>query len=63
MAEPKVTMTVRKASDAASIIDIEGEITGFAETTLMDAYSEATTDGINNIILNFVSLCRAAHGF
>jgi len=41
---------------SASIIDIQGEVTGFAEGTLMDAYSEASSDGAKAIILNFSDL-------
>jgi len=43
MTEAKVTMSVRSVSDSASIIDIQGEITSFAESVLMDAYSQATS--------------------
>ena len=56
MTEVKVTMDVRSASDAASIIDIQGEITSFAENVLMDAYTQATSGGANIIILNFEGL-------
>ena len=53
MTQADVTMSVRKATDRASIVDIQGEMTGFAENQLMDAYTEATSDGANAIILNF----------
>ena len=39
MPEAKVTMNVRPASDRASVIEIHGEITAFAEKALMDASS------------------------
>jgi anti-sigma B factor antagonist len=39
-----------------SIIDIQGEVTGFAETALMDAYTEASSNGTRAIILNFSEL-------
>ncbi len=56
MTEAKVTMSVRSVSDSASIIDIQGEITSFAESVLMDAYSQATSGGAKIIILNFEGL-------
>jgi anti-sigma B factor antagonist len=56
MTEAKVTMSVRSASDAASVIDIQGEITSFAEDMLMDAYTKATSGGATVIVLNFEGL-------
>lgn len=53
MTQADVTMSVRKATDQASIIDIQGEVTGFAESQLTDAYTEATSGGAKAIILNF----------
>ena len=53
MTEAKVTMSVRSVSDSASIIDVQGEITSFAENVLTDAYTEATSGGAKVIILNF----------
>jgi anti-sigma B factor antagonist len=51
-----VTMTVRPAGKAASIIDIQGEINAFAENELMDAYTRASSNGAKSIILNFSGL-------
>ena len=42
MPEAQVKMNVRKASEKVSIIDVEGELTAFAEDVLMDAYNQAT---------------------
>lgn len=61
MTEAKVTMEVRSADSATlagsvSIIDVQGEITSFAENVLMEAYTRATSDGANVIILNFEGL-------
>lgn len=61
MTEPKVTMEVRSADSATlagsvSIIDVQGEITSFAENVLMDAYTQATSEGADVIILNFEGL-------
>lgn len=56
MTDSKVTMQVRPVSDTASIVDIQGEITSFAENVLMDAYNQATGNGANTIVLNFEDL-------
>jgi len=56
MSKDQVTMNVRKPNDKASIIDINGEVTGFAENTLMDAYTEASSGDSRAIILNFSGL-------
>jgi anti-sigma B factor antagonist len=51
-----VTMTVRKISESASVIDIQGEINAFAESALMDAFIQAASGGTKAIILNFTGL-------
>ncbi len=56
MPQANVVMTVRKVSDTASIIDIEGEVSAFAEDVLMEAYAEASTPTTRMIILNFSKL-------
>jgi anti-sigma B factor antagonist len=56
MPQANVVMTVRKVSDTASIIDIEGEVSAFAEDVLMEAYAEASTQTTRKIILNFSRL-------
>jgi anti-sigma B factor antagonist len=56
MAEEKVQMTARKFNNNTSIIDIQGEINAFAENVLMDAYTQATSQGAKNIVLNFSEL-------
>lgn len=54
--QANVTMTVRKISQSASVIDIQGEINAFAENVLMDAYTQAASGGAKDIILNFAGL-------
>ncbi len=49
-------MDVRKVSDKVSVIDVEGELTAFAEGVLMDAYNQASNDGARAIVLNFEGL-------
>jgi len=56
MTKVSVTMNVRKAGADTSIIDIQGEINAFAENALMDAYTQASSNGARNILLNFNDL-------
>jgi anti-sigma B factor antagonist len=56
MAPANVRMQVRKVDPKVSIIDISGEVTSAAETTLMDAYGDATAGGARVIVLNFSGL-------
>jgi len=56
MPQAKVVMNVRKVSPTASIIDIQGEVSAFAEDTLMEASAEASTPTTRAIILNFSGL-------
>ena len=53
MTQAPVKMTVRKVSDRASIVDIEGDVTAACEDALMEAYADATTDKTRGIVLNF----------
>ncbi len=43
-------------NDHTSIIEIQGEITAFAETSLMDAYNKVNTPTLKRLILNFSRL-------
>ena len=56
MPQAQVKMNVRKAAENAAVIDIEGELTGFAEGVLMDAYEQASEGGVRGIVLNFEGL-------
>jgi anti-sigma B factor antagonist len=55
MTEPNVRMSVRR-EPGATIIAIEGEMTGFAEERLMQAYGQAGEEPARAIILNFTGL-------
>lgn len=55
MSQPLIT-TVRSVNETIRIIDIQGDLTAQAETTLMNAYDEASQKGIKAIILNFDGL-------
>ena len=56
MPQAKVTMNVRKANSAANIIDIQGEVTAFAEQVLNEAYGQASIGGVRAVVLNFSQL-------
>jgi anti-sigma B factor antagonist len=56
MPEAQVKMNVRDAGENASIIDVQGELTAFAEGVLMDAYNQASDGQVRAIILNFEDL-------
>jgi anti-sigma B factor antagonist len=56
MPQANVIMNVRIINNAVSIIDIEGDVSAFAEDILMEAYSEASSPTTRTIILNFNGL-------
>lgn len=56
MSKAKITVSVRLVNPSVSVMDITGEINAFAESTLMDAYNEATSKGARSIVLNFSGL-------
>lgn len=56
MPQANVVMNVRRVNAATSIIDIQGEVSAFAENVLMEAYTEASTPTMRTIILNFKGL-------
>lgn len=53
MFKANVSMNVRKVNERAAVIDIRGEVNSSAENVLMDAYTQATSQGAEDIILNF----------
>jgi anti-sigma B factor antagonist len=56
MPQANVIMNVRRVNATASIVDIQGEVSAFAENVLMDAYTEASSPTTRTIILNFSGL-------
>ena len=56
MSAANVTISARKASDKAYILDVQGEINAGAESALMEAYTQACLNGTKTIILNFTKL-------
>jgi anti-sigma B factor antagonist len=56
MPQANVVMNVRHLNTTTSIIDIQGDVSAFAEKVLMDAYLEASRSTTTMIILNFSEL-------
>lgn len=56
MPQANVVMHTRHITPTTSIIDIQGDISAFAEQELMRAYNEANTPSTRTIILNFTGL-------
>jgi anti-sigma B factor antagonist len=56
MPQANVKMTVRRINDSISVIDIQGDVSAFAEHALMDAYTQANTPPPRAFILNFTNL-------
>jgi anti-sigma B factor antagonist len=54
--DPNVTVHVRYVNPAVSIIDIDGEVTAFADSVLTNAYTAASTNSTKTIIFNFSGL-------
>lgn len=56
MGKPEVRIDVRRVNGSCAILDIQGEVTGFGENALMDAYNQATSLGARTLALNFTNL-------
>lgn len=56
MSKPELKVGVRKVGRETAVLDIQGEVTGFGENTLMDAYNKATSMGAQTLALNFANL-------
>ena len=56
MPQANVVMNVRRVSPTISIIDIQGDLSAFAEPVLMDAYAQASSPTTRFIELNFTGL-------
>jgi anti-sigma B factor antagonist len=54
--QAQIKIGVRNVDAKIGIIDLEGELTAFAENVLMDAYNQASEGGTRAIILNFEGL-------
>lgn len=56
MPEANISLYHRSVNGIASIIDIHGELTAFAEKPLIDTYTAACTPQTRAILLNFSGL-------
>jgi len=56
MESVKLTTTVRKAREGIYVVDICGDVTGFAENILTEAYNQAASAPAHTIVLNFSGL-------
>ena len=54
--QSKASVRARKAGNESCVIDVQGELTAFAEDELMAAYNHACDTGTHHIILNFERL-------
>ena len=48
--------SVRQANNDVAVVDINGEVTGFAESILTDAYNQACSGSVRAVVLNFSGL-------
>jgi anti-sigma B factor antagonist len=51
-----LTTSVRKVHEGVSIIDISGEVTGFSESVMTDAFNQASSESTRAVLLNFSDL-------
>jgi anti-sigma B factor antagonist len=56
MNQQAVSMNVRHADEATSVIEIRGDVTAASEESLMDAYTAATEHGARAVLLDFSGL-------
>jgi len=56
MTSSTLSMNVRKANDATSVIDIKGDVTGASADALSEAFDEASSAGVTRAVLNFEGL-------
>jgi anti-anti-sigma factor len=56
MAQTKMDIAVRKPADKISVLDVQGDITGYAEEPLMASYNTASSSGADTLVLNLTGL-------
>ena len=56
MSQAELSMTVRRIRDDASVVDIRGDVNASSENAFTDAYTQASSDKVRAIILNFSGL-------
>ncbi len=53
MSKTKAMVTIRNINSCTSVLEIRGEVNAFAENVVMDAYTQATTNGAKTVLLDF----------
>jgi len=48
--------SIRKAKNGVAVVDIRGDVTGFAESALTEAYNQASSTPVRAVVLNFSGL-------
>lgn len=56
MTKPELRIDVRRINSSTAVLDIHGEVTGFGDNVVMDAYNQATSLGARTLALNFTNL-------
>ena len=56
MSAMNLSTSVRSAQNGVAVIDIQGEVTGLAESILTDAYNQASGVSARAVVLNFSGL-------
>lgn len=56
MSAINLSTQVRRAKDGVAVIDIYGEVTGFSDAALTEAYNQAGSLPIRSLVLNFAGL-------
>jgi anti-sigma B factor antagonist len=56
MLPAQLSLSVRRGSDTANVIDIRGQVTAAAESALAETYGRASSTGARTVILNFSGL-------
>jgi anti-sigma B factor antagonist len=56
------TISLRKASPVACVLDIKGDVAATAEQSMLHAYTQATNAGARLIVLNFAQLAYMNSG-
>jgi anti-sigma B factor antagonist len=56
MSTINLSTSVRKAPNGVGVVDILGDVTGFAESILTEAYNQAGSAAARAVVLNFSGL-------
>ena len=56
MATINLTTSVRNVKEGVAVVDIRGDVTGFAETILTEAFNQASGTSARAVVLNFQGL-------